>query len=282
MAVTSFLRQFDDIVNEILVDYINLDDPPPDTSRGSMPYIFANVMASQSYGLNAKLNFIANQIGPIPSTSTEFLDRYGAVYNIPRFTDEENGDYYNRLINRLQNPPSGGNANDYSVWALDRNAVNTVDGSTTYYNAFATITDADPVPGSVKISTIPNDETIIDDVGPPNNEENLRVATFNYIESVRPLGILQTVVVSAKPAFTSVSIQVIAGENFNQANAISDVENYGNSLGPGETMYTSQLQCICIANGAVSATVTIPSGDILVSNEVFTRFSTVTILEVAP
>lgn len=280
MATSSLLRDFDVIVNEILVDYLNLAEPPPDTSRGSMVYIFANVMGSQSYGLNAKLDFISNQIGPLPSTATAFLDRYGTIYNIQRFPDEKNGDYYNRLINRLQNPPSGGNLNDYKVWALDREKIFVVDGSTTYFNKFVTITDANPQPGVVRVSTIPNDESIIGQAGPPNNEELLRVATFDYIESVKPLGTLQTVVVSAIPILQAVSIDVIPGDNFNLINTQNDVADYGNSLVPGESIFNSQLQCICINNGALSANVILPGIDLGIGVDAFYRFSTITITEI--
>ena len=282
MAVTSFIGDFDEIVNEILVDYINLDNPPPDTSRGSMPYIFANVMANQSYGLNAKLNFIANQIGPIPSTSGEFLDRYGSIYNLPRLFQESDANYYLRIRNRQQNPPSGGNANDYKVWALDSVNVYTVDGLNTYYNKFATITDAYPVPGNVHVATIPNDESIIDQPGPPNNEENLRVNTFNHIENLRPIGILGTVVVSAKPIVTDISITVVVGDDWNQPGAVQDVTDYVNSLAPAETLYVSQLQCLCINNGALAAYVVNPPGDVGVAIDKFTRPGVVTISEALP
>lgn len=280
MATLSFLRDFDVIVNEILVDYLNLAEPPPDTSRGSMVYIFANVMASQSYGLNAKLDFISNQIGPLPSTATDFLDREGTILNLPRFVDEKNGDYYNRIINRKQNPPSAGNANDYKVWALDREKIFVVDGSTTYFNKFVTIIDAEPQPGVVTVSTIPDDESIIGDLGPPNNEELLRVETFNYIESVKPLGILQTVVVSAIKVVINISIDVIAGPNFNLVNTQDDIKSYGDSLAPGVTVFVSQLQCICINNGAVSATSILPASDAGIGFAAFYRFGTITITEV--
>lgn len=282
MAVTSFIRDFDEIVNEILVDYINLDNPPPDTSRGSMPYIFANVMANQSYGLNAKINFIANQIGPIPATSGEFLDRYGSIYNLPRTIDESDANYYLRIRNRQQNPPSGGNANDYKVWALDRTNVSVTDGANEYYNEFATITDAYPKPGNVYVATIPNDETIIDQPGPPNNEELLRQRTFDYIEGVRPIAILGTVVVSAKPIVTDVAITVIIGTDWNQPGAVQDITDYMNNLAPGESLYVSKLQSLCINNGALSATVVNPPSDISINRDRFLRPGTIIVTEILP
>lgn len=283
MAVSSFLRTHDELVDEILTDYVNLADPPPDTSRGSTPYVFANVLASQSYGLYATLNFIANQIGPIPSTSGEFLDRYGEVYNLPRFVDESNGDYYQRIINRLQNPPSGGNKNDYETWALDQTNVFTTDPgppAVTYYNGIVTVLDAFPVPGKVTVMTIPNDESIINQPGPPNNEENLRVATFNYIESVRPLAILPTDVLSSKPVSQNVAIDVIPGPDWDRVNAENEIIAYGAALAPLETIYISQLVCICVDNGALSANVLVPSADTTPNVAEHYRITTVTLNEV--
>ncbi len=283
MAISSFLKTHDELVFNILTDYVNLPDPPPDTSRGSTPYVFANVLASQSYGLYATLNFIANQIGPIPSTSGEFLDRYGEVYNLPRFPDESNGDYYQRIIDRLQNPPSGGNKKDYETWALDRNESFTTDPGpppVTYYNSIVTVRDAYPVPGNVTIYTIPNDESIIAQAGPPNNEENLRVATLNYIESVRPLGIIGTIVTSAKPNNQSVSVNVVPGTNWDRVNAENEIIAYGAQLAPNETLYISQIICICVDNGALSATMVLPVNDVIPPEGEFFRIATVTLNEV--
>ena len=283
MAVSSFLRTHDSLVYDIMTDYVNLADPPPDTSRGSTPYVFANVLASQSYGLYAKLDFIANQIGPIPSTSGEFLDREGEVLNFPRNVGESNGDYYKRIINRKQNPPSGGNKNDYETWALDQTKVFTVDPGppeVTYYNGIVTVVDAYPIPGKVTVYTIPNDESIIDQVGPPNNEENLRLATETYIRGVQPLAILPTDVISSKPSDQPIVIEVKAGPDWDRVNAENEIIKYGSKLAPQETLYTSRLVCICVDNGALSATVINPVSDTTPAGSDHFRISTVTLNEV--
>ena len=280
MAVLSFLRTHDSLVYEILTDYVNLPDPPPDTSRGSTPYVFANVLGSQSYGLYAQLNFIANQIGPNPSTSGEYLDRYGEVYNLPRNVDESNGDYYKRIINRLQNPPSGGNKNDYEKWALDQTKVFTVDAGTTYYNGIVTVADATPIPGKVTVYTIPNDESIIDQAGPPNNEENLRLATLTYIESVRPLGILTTDVLSSKPLDQPIAVDIIPGPDWDRVNAENEIIAYGAQLAPQEPLYRSSITCICVDNGALSADVITPVSDAFPAGAQHFRISTVTLNEI--
>jgi hypothetical protein len=230
--------------------------------------------------LYAQLNFIANQIGPIPSTSGEYLDREGEVYNLPRNVDESNGDYYKRIINRKQNPPSGGNKNDYETWALDQTKVFTVDAGTTYYNGIVTVADATPIPGKVTVYTIPNDESIIDQAGPPNNEENLRIATFNYVESVRPLGILETVVLSSKPLDQPIAVNIIAGPDWDRVNAENEIIAYGAQLKPQETLYRSSITCICVDNGALSADVTTPVSDGFPAGAQHFRISTVTLNEI--
>ncbi len=114
--MTVFLEDFDSLLNAILTDYKN-QFQGADTSQGSLIFIKSACLASALWGLYKYQDYIANQIFPDTADSAS-LDHHGYVYNLPRKYAETDGDYLARLLNRIQQPPAGGNANDYIQWAL--------------------------------------------------------------------------------------------------------------------------------------------------------------------
>ncbi len=114
--MTVFLEDFDSLLNAILTDYKN-QFQGADTSQGSLIFIKSACLASALWGLYKYQDYIANQIFPDTADSAS-LDHHGYVYNLPRKYGEADADYLTRLLNRIQQPPAGGNANDYVQWAL--------------------------------------------------------------------------------------------------------------------------------------------------------------------
>jgi len=332
---TQYAREYDEILNDILTDYLGLDEPPADVSKGSMPFIMASVVAFVSWGLRQLMDFITRQIVPGPEMDTEFLNKWAGYYDIIRTSDDTDATLLTKVLNRVRMPPAGGNTNDYRNWALDQSnsfITNTsVSPEVTYYNEFATVVDIPFGPGTVGVYTIPDDEAIIFDppfsivgantgitafklidagatfdtapdkveigfkvvdtdsnttaivtavdsdtqlsldkdifAATPINysilslEEQLREATFTYIETTRPLGILNTTVVSAKPSVLNIVMDVIAGPSYDNQTTILLVTEYRDNLGPGESFFSSQAECIALANGAQSANVTTPAAE---------------------
>ncbi len=114
--MTAFLEDFDSLLNSILMDYQN-QFQGSDTSQGSLIFIKSACLASALWGLYKYQDYIANQIFPDTADSAN-LDHHGYIYGLPRKYAETDADYLTRLLNRIQQPPAGGNANDYVQWAL--------------------------------------------------------------------------------------------------------------------------------------------------------------------
>ena len=113
--MSSFLRDFDSLMEDIITDYTNLD-PSPDTSEGSIVYIKAACLASMLWGLYRFQDYIAKQ--PFPDTcDTDNLNHWGSIYGIARETGESDSAYAARILSFLAAPPEGGTANDYATWA---------------------------------------------------------------------------------------------------------------------------------------------------------------------
>jgi uncharacterized phage protein gp47/JayE len=274
-----FDKDFDEILQEILVDYSNLDSNP-DTSQGSMPFIMGSVLASMVWGLYRYQDWINLQHFP-DTASTDNLNHWGSVYDITRLDTDTDATYLTKILNFLRQPPAGGNALDFENWALDSDEVYVEDGDDTYYNAYVTVVDVAFGPGTVGLYTIPNDETIIDVVGPPNNEELLRVATETYIESVRPLGMLSATITSAKRIVTAITIDLTApaGVTLDEDAIEAAIEAELDTYKPGQVLYHSTLECICVAFGAADAVTIAPiANPVTPSDAQFIRAGAITFI----
>lgn len=276
-------QDFDSILNNILTDYQNLDSNP-DVSEGSMTFVQGSVLASMVWGLYQFNKYNGRQ--PFPDTAdSDNLRKIGGIYDIPYLDTDTDATYLNKILRLLRQAPAGGNKQDFQDWALDQENSFYDDGETVYYNGFATVVDAADGPGTVGVYTIPNDETIIDGSQPApfpgNAEELLRIATEDYITTVRPLGLKSVAVVSAKPQLENVTMTVTApeGESLDLPAITQAITDAMNLLAPGETLYVSTLICIALAFGAENASVSAPSGDVTVDNDLFIRPGTILVTE---
>lgn len=108
------IRSFDEIFNSILIDYQN-QFPGADTSQGSTLYIKSGALASALWGLYKNSDFISR--GAIPITApTAFLDFWANTYGVPRQPGESDADLLERFLDRIRNPPAGGNKTDIEIF----------------------------------------------------------------------------------------------------------------------------------------------------------------------
>ena len=272
-----YKKDFDTILTEILTDYSNLDSNP-DVSRGSMPYIQGSVLASMVWGLYRYNDYNAKQMF-VDTADSDNLKKHGAILDIPYLDTDTDSTYLTKILNFLRQAPAGGNKLDFETWAKDSENCYYDDGGTIYYNEYATIVEGAFGAGTVGVYTIPNDEMIIDVTTPVNVEEGLRLATENYIESVRPLGMAGTFAVSAKPVSQNVTITIVQPDSgdVDTDEIKTAIEDTLNAMVPCETLYMSTLICIALSYGAKNATLTTPSADVAVDNDDFIRSGTVTV-----
>ena len=111
-----FLKNFDDLLTQILTDYKNLD-VAPDVSQGSITFIKGACLASALWGLYRYQDYLSRQIFP-DSADTDNLNHFGSIYGITRNAGEADVDYAQRIISFLQFPPAGGTSQDYINWTL--------------------------------------------------------------------------------------------------------------------------------------------------------------------
>jgi uncharacterized phage protein gp47/JayE len=256
---SSFLRNFNDILYQVLTDYSNLDSAP-DVSQGSSPYITGSVIAAAAWSIYKYQDYILKQRF-ISEMDTESLDKKGAELNIARSSGETDAAYAARLLAYVRQPPAGGNLNDFQTWALDSvNSRYPATGSSYYWNYKALVLSQDTGPGTVGIYTIPNDETIVNN-GANTYEEDLRSATQDYINSVRPAGMQNCIVNVTDPLVTSITVEVSppSGETLDTDDIKTEIQSMIREKGPGESLFWSDITYVCRNYGAAQAEVTLPA-----------------------
>jgi uncharacterized phage protein gp47/JayE len=267
-------KSFDDILEQVLIDYKALDEAP-DVSAGSMPFIMGSVLSSMLWGLYRYQDYI-NKQHFADTADTENLDRHGSIYALAREEDETDSDYLTRILARIRQAPAGGNKLDFETWALDQDNCYYETGGTTYYNEYVTVVPIVDGPGTVGVYTIIDDET----EEATAIAESLRTATETYINTVRPVGMISCTVVAATHQDQAIGITIPLSSNVDTADLETAIEDYLKTFSPGQTLYISKIAALAIDYGAAYCNVTTPAADTTIANSLFFRPGTVTITEV--
>lgn len=99
----------------------------------------------------------------------------------------------------------------------------------------------------------------------------------DHIDDVRPVTV-KTFRAIAPTVITQDVTITVTGANIDKAQIKADIEDYINSLEPGETLYKARLVAIAIAAGADNATVSTPVNDVTCSTTQIIRPGVVNVL----
>ena len=257
---SEFLKDFDSLLDQILVDYSN-QDSAPDTTAGSITYIKAACLASMLWGLYRYQDYLAKQIF-LDTADTDNLNHHGYILGITRDTDESDSDYVARLLAFIQQPPAGGNKKDYADWAKDTPGVTGVGFTGIAYVESATvITPREGLsPGNIAITIVPDNEFILGATG----MQDLVDSCYEYVDAQRPVTANQLTVQQPTTVWINPHISVTAatGDTLDKDTMLSDILAFMNEMLPGDPLYRSKLESICIQDGAIAASVTYPGADV--------------------
>jgi uncharacterized phage protein gp47/JayE len=214
-----WLKSFDQILNQILVDYRG-QFPDADTSKGTILYIRAACTASALWGIYRYQAWISDQIFP-DTADPENMEHHAYINGIDRKVDESDASLLSRDLDDRRRPPAGGNQYDYEKWAR------AVDG----------VADAWSVPlgqglGSVDVVITADNETGVPD-------QDLIDVVTDYIDERRPAGMRYLRVLA--PVDVSVDITLAYEGDVEEAVIEDDVAAYLAGFGPGDDLVISQL-----------------------------------------
>jgi uncharacterized phage protein gp47/JayE len=264
-----FFKTFDELMQNILTDYTNLD-PSPDTSVGSVVFIKAACLASALWGLYRYQDYIARQIFP-DTSDTENLEHHGTVLGLARLAGEVDSDYLTRILAFLRKPPAGGNKYDYISWTKqysDGSKIVTTtnldpDGNP-YYVGTAQCYPAARGSGTVDVVIRPISSGGY--VVPAAAQTELFNLVYSNIDELRPVTSNQFTlsIPTDKQVNLNVSLMAPSGVVLDTVAIKNDIIGLINGLAPGETLYKTRIICVCTQRGAISVTLS-PDGDIYAS-----------------
>jgi uncharacterized phage protein gp47/JayE len=257
----SFLKEFDDIFQAMLTDYIN-QFPEADTSQGSLIYIKSAALSSALWGIYKYIDYTEKQIF-VDTADNANVDHHGAIYNISRNTGESKENYVLRVLARIRQPPAGGNANDYKQWALE-----VQDIKACYVFPLAQ--------GLGTVDIVPLTDEVATSSEIPDSAKITEVT--NYIDALRPVTAHTFRVLTVVPQTQAVTMTATGGSGYTDAQIEADITAELNAMEPGQTLYVAKLVGIAIAAGADTASVSVPASDVVpTNNEDMIRPGTITV-----
>lgn len=174
---------------------------------------------------------------------------------------EDDASLRQRVINRIQQPPHGGSANDYITWALE------VPGVTR-----AWVYPGELGAGSVTIRFMrDNDDNPIPDAG--------EVATVQeYIDARRPVTVKQCVVVAPIPEALDFSIKVVPNTAAVRDAVTAELADLiRREAVPGGTLLRSHInEAISLAQGETDHTLDQPAADVVKATGHIVTMGTIT------
>lgn len=165
--------------------------------------------------------------------------------------NESDPDLLTRLLDKIRQPPAGGNSNDYKQWALEVAGVDIAD----VYPLRRGIGTVDVIilKSGTGAARIP-DQTLIDSV-------------TAYIDSLRPVTVKDILILAptAKSQAVTASIAVSPGYTFAQVQPWVEtaITNYLNEMAALEVLYKSKVESVISdVEGVADRSVTDPAGNI--------------------
>ena len=175
---------------------------------------------------------------------------------------ETDASLLSRLEARIQNPPHGGNAADYVMWAKETPTVR-VTRAWAYANHGG--------PGYVGLTFVMDDET------DPIPDEPARAAVAAYVETKRPLTANLTVFVPVEKVINFTIAVTPNTAEVKQAVTDALTAHISESGYPGQTVYLSKLnESISSAVGEEDHVMTIPAANVVVASNEFATLGTIT------
>ena len=245
MLPNPFQMAFDDILNNILTDFQNTF-PNVDVSKGTLAFMKAAGYSSSLWGLYKFQSWIANQI--FPDTADEsWLDHHGWVFGLTPNAGETASQFLARLLDNIQEPPAGGNKNDYETWA------ELVPG----------VADAVCIPlgqglGTVDLVVLADAEVTGSQIPTPE----LLTTVRNYIVGICPTDVQYLRVLAPSVVAQNVTMTVTGASSAQKTQAQSDITSYINSLTPGQTLSFGRLTAIAMQDGATDVDITTPPASV--------------------
>lgn len=264
--MSTFLRDFDTLLDSILTDYRNqswIDPesgqpiPEIDTSPGSLAFIKSACLASAIWGLHKRQDYIAAQIFP-DTADLENLEHHFWVEGLVKKANESPADMLARLLEHIRRPPAGGNKYDWPRWALE------VEG----------VTQAWCVPMGQGSGTV--DVYILADTVDELPDQALIDDVRAYIDEVRNVTSKWYRVMA--PTITNQDVDITVAGDVDAAIISGDIQAYMQGLDLAEPLTLARITDLAMNDDAATdVTINTPAANVVPAADELIRPGTITV-----
>lgn len=233
-------RTYDALFSAILTSYQNASsDPARKPVVGDELYMRAAGLASALWGLYREAAWVKAQALPTTADGPE-LELHAQEHGLTKGAGESYGALLERLLNRLRNPPAGGNKTDYENWAMEVEVAGERADTVRCYPAglgpgtcVLVVSRASATPSQALLDQI---RAVCLDRGPV-------VPAEVYVWA---------------PSFRDLDLS-IAAPGADRAIAEGKIRAYIAELLPGQALYADVLKAYCYLAGATSVSLALPN-----------------------
>lgn len=254
-------KDIDTIYDDLLTNHFNRRG----VDAGPLLCAFYSGVALCSWCLYRIGQYVSEQILPT-SADSEWIEKHAKIRGISKLPYETDSELLARIMDDIQYPRAGGNKYDWPRWAKDVSHTHNPGSSNEWIESVSMAITDENARGAGTINLVITSDNPIS--SPPEQAtSDLIDDVTDYIETKRPLGIWDYMVIGAEPLLVNVLMSVQADDFSAISGTIqTQIENLIKSKLPGEPLYRSQLSSIAIECGADDATVTVPSSTIIPDN----------------
>lgn len=254
-------QEFNTLYNDLIVRHVNKTGNSPDL----MHRIIYSGVALLGYGIYRKLQYVADQ--HLPDTSDyEWMQKHAKSRGLGIISGEPTDELLARITDYDQNPPAGGNGPDWERWCKEVSYTHDAGESTEWVETVKDAVRHENARGGGTINLV-----ITSDRSEAGYEEvptaELISAVEDYLETVRPLGIWDYLVVGATHLDVDVTMAISAEDLSPTITATGQqVIAYLKSIPPRRGLSAAMLTSIAISAGATDAVVSEPAANVAVDD----------------
>lgn len=234
-------KSFDALFSAILTAYQNAGLASSITV-GDELYVRGAGLASVVWGAYRECDWVANQIWP-DTASNENLLHWGTLFGLTKNDGESYAAYLSRLLQRLRNPPGGGNKVDYEDWAMEVSYGTEVPSQVTCYGGMDGYG-----PGTVVLVVEKSDGTLA--------SAALLAAIRSHVLEKGPVVPAEVYVIAPTPASIDISLTMTGGD---LALARQLIQSFLGALATGQTVYPEVFSAFCWQAGATAVELKSPT-----------------------
>ncbi|MBN1130394.1 MAG: baseplate J/gp47 family protein [Chitinispirillaceae bacterium] len=253
MAETPFAMDFNTLLENHLTDF-DSQFAGCDRSAGGGIYLLSAVNSSAIWGLYKRLDWIAKQLF-VSQCDNEQLLVHGAEYGLTKLISEDFSAFRARVLNRMRNPPAGGNRTDWETWPKEVSYAHTG-----YTESARDVFVYENSRGNGTINVVVTSSRTQAQGGEQEPTAELLAAITAYLAIKRPMGIWDFLVIGATKKNQDITMTVTGP--CDTVKTATDITAFMTSLNVGKPLYIDQLKSIAIVNGATSASVSEPAADV--------------------